>query len=183
MAFAYLTKAFYTVNRNIPMNILCKFGCTPYFNAILQQFHSGMSAQVVMAGSESFSFPVDVGVKQGCVLAPIILSLFLVAMTLVSHRILQPPLSVGAEYHHNGGLFNLRRLQAKTKTSSAVISALQYTDNAAIYSLTVDEFQRNLDLISKTYLRAGLIVNTTKTEGLLNRHQMSPLFPLTGSSE
>ena len=43
-----------------------------------------MCAQVVMAGYQSASLSVDVGVKQGCVLAPIIFDLFLVvAMTLV----------------------------------------------------------------------------------------------------
>ena len=42
-----------------------------------------------MAGSQSSSFPVEVEVKLGCVLAPIIFNLFLVTITLVSHRDLQ----------------------------------------------------------------------------------------------
>ena len=75
----------------------------PTFIAMIQQ----LCAQVVMAGSQSSSFPVDVGVKQGCVLAPIIFSLFLVAMTLVSHRDLQPCDCVEVEYHVDGGLFYL----------------------------------------------------------------------------
>ena len=89
LAFVDLTKAFDTVNRDLLWNILRKFGCPPIFIAILQQFHTGICAQVVMAGSQSSSFPVEVGVKQGCVLAPIIFSLLLVAITLVSHRDLQ----------------------------------------------------------------------------------------------
>ena len=60
-----------------------KFGL-PTFNAILQKFHTGMCAQVVTDGSQSSSFPVEVGVKQGCVLVPIIFNLLLVAMTCVS---------------------------------------------------------------------------------------------------
>ena len=84
MAFVDQTKAFDTVNRDLLWNILCKFGCLPTFIATLQQFHTGMCAQVVMAGSPSSSFPVEVGVKQGCVLAPIIFNLLLVAITLVS---------------------------------------------------------------------------------------------------
>ena len=71
---------------------------------------------------------------------------------------------VEIKHRLEGGLFNLRRLQAKTKNSCAVIYALQYTDNAAFASLTADELQRSLDVISETYLRAGLIINTTKTE-------------------
>ena len=123
-----------------------------------------MCAQVVTAGSQSFSFPVEVREKQGCVLAPIIFNLLLVAMTLVSHSDLQSPDSVGIEYRLDGGLFNLRRCQAKRKTSSAMISALQYADDAAFPSLTADVLQRSLHVMSEAYLRAGLIINTTKTE-------------------
>ena len=50
LAFVDQTKAFVTVNRDL-WNILRKFGCPPTFIAILQQFHTGMYAQVVMAGS------------------------------------------------------------------------------------------------------------------------------------
>ena len=148
MAFVDPTKAFDTVNRDLLWSILRKFGCPPTFIAILQQFHTGMCAQVVMAGSQSSSFPVEVRVKQGCVLAPIIFNLHLVAITLVSHRDLQSSDCVGIEYRLDDGLFNLRHLQAKTKTSSAVISALQYTNDAAIPSLTADRLQHSLHVIS-----------------------------------
>ena len=63
MAFADLTKAIDTVNRCLLWNMLQKIGCSPTFIAILQQFHTGMCAQIVMAGSQSSSFPVEVGVK------------------------------------------------------------------------------------------------------------------------
>ena len=85
LAFVDLTKAFDTVNRDLLWNILRKFGCPPTFIAILQQFHTDMCAQVVIARSQSSSFPVEVGVKQGWVPAPIIFNLLLVAITLVSH--------------------------------------------------------------------------------------------------
>ena len=89
LAFVDLTKAFDTVNRDLLWNILRKFGCPPNLIAMLQQFHTGMCDQVVMAGSQSSRFPVEVGVKQGCVLTPIIFNLLLVSVTLVSHRDLQ----------------------------------------------------------------------------------------------
>ena len=179
--FVDLTKAFDTVHRDLLWNILRKFGCHPTFIAIPQQFHTGMCAQVVMAGSQSSSFPVELGVKQGCVLSPIIFSLLLVAITLVSHHDLQPSDCVGIEYRLDGGLFNLQRLQAKTKTSSAMISALQYADDAAFPSLTADGFQRSLDVMSDAYLRAGLIVNTTKSEILSTSSPDAPTFYISGN--
>ena len=41
----------------------------------------------------------------------------------------------------DGGLLNLWRLQAKTKTSSTAISALRYSDDAVFPSLTADGLQ------------------------------------------
>ena len=181
LAFVDLTKAFDTVNRDRLWNILRKFCCPPTFIAILQQFHTGMCAQVVMAGSQSSSFPVEVGVKQGSALASIIFNLLLVAITLVSHRELQSSDCVGIEHRLDGGLFNLRRLQAKTKTSSAMISALQYADDAAFPSHTADGLQRSLDVMSETYLRAGLIINTTKTEILSTPSPDVLTFSISGN--
>ena len=180
LAFVDLTKAFDTVNRDLLWNILRKFGCPPTFIAILQQFHTGMCAQVVMAGSQSSSSPVEVEVKQVCVLAPIIFNLLLVAITLVSHRDYQSSDCVGNEYLFDGGFFNQRRLQAKTKTSSAVISALLYADDAAFPSHTADGLQRSLDVMSENYLRAGLIINIMKTE-ILSASSPSTTFSISGN--
>ena len=181
LAFVDLTKAFDTVNRDLLWNILRKYGCHPTFIAILQQFNTGMCAQVVMAGSQSSSFPVEVVVKQGCVLAPIIFNLLLVAITLISHRDLQSSDCVGIEYRLDGGLFNLRRLQAKTKTSAAMISALLYADDAAFPCQTADGLQRSLDVMSEAYLRAGPIINTTKTEILSTPSPDAPTFSISGN--
>ena len=181
LAFVVLTKAFDTVNRDFLWNILRKFGCPPTFIAILQQIHTGMCAQVVMAGSQSSSFPVEVGVKQCCVLAPIIFNLLLVAITLLSHRDLQSSDFVRIEYRLVGGLVNLRRLQAKTKTSSAIISALQNADDAAFPCLTADGLQRSIDVMSETYLRAGLMINTTKKEILSTSSPDAPTFSINGN--
>ena len=172
-----------------------------------------MCAQIVMAGSQSSSFPVEVGVKQGCVLAQIIFNLLLFAINLVSHRDLQSSDCVGIEnrhggglfnlllfainlvshrdlqssdcvgieYRHGGGLFNLRCIQAKTKTSSAMISAIQYADDAAFPSLTADGLQHSLDVMSETYLCADLIINTTKTEILSTASPDAPTFSISGN--
>ena len=138
LAFVDLTKALDTVYRDLLWNILRKFGCPPTFIAILQQIHTGKCAQVVMAGSHSSCFPLEVGVKQGCVPTPIIHNLLLVSIALAYHRYLQSSDCVEIEHRLDGGLINLRRLQAKTKTFSAMISALQYADDDAFPSLTLD---------------------------------------------
>ena len=129
-----------------------------------------------MAGSQSSSFPVEVGVKQGCVLAPIIFNLVLVDIALVSHHDLQSSDCGGIEYRLDGGLLDLRRLQAKTNISSTLISALQYADDAAYPCLTADGRRRSLDVMSETYLPASLMINVSKTEILSASSTDAPTF-------
>ena len=59
-------------------------------------------------------------------------------------------------------------------------SALQYAVDTAFPSLTADGFQHCLYVMSETYIRAGLIINTTKTENLVFPQLMPQLFPLVG---
>ena len=56
--------------------ILVHLGCLPKFLTILRQLHEGQQGQVKHNGSLSGSFPISNGVKQGCVLAPTLFSIF-----------------------------------------------------------------------------------------------------------
>jgi len=51
------------------MDVLSKFGCPPPFLAVLREIYDGMTAKVVIGGHKSHPFPVNAGVKQGCVLS------------------------------------------------------------------------------------------------------------------
>ena len=65
-------------------------------------------------------------------------------------------------------------------TSSTAISVPQYADDAAFPSLTADGLQRSLDVMSDTYIRAGPIINTTKTEILSASLHDAPTFSIYG---
>jgi len=123
-AFIDLTKAFDTANRTLLWGTLSKFGCPPQFLAVLWEFHDGMTGKVVVGGHESDPFTVNVGVKQGCVLALVIFNLFLVAVTLAFRSSILIEYGVGLSYCLAGSLFNLRRLQAKSKTMKEYVSLL-----------------------------------------------------------
>ena len=78
--FIDFTKAFDTVSRDGLWMVLAKAGCPEHFVEMIKQFHEGMTAQVNIRGNSSEPFRVNNGVKQGCVLAPSLFSIFLSAV-------------------------------------------------------------------------------------------------------
>ncbi len=164
IAFIDLTKAFDTINRDILWKILTKCGCPPKFTGILQGFHDGMTSRVTTGGLVSEPFHVNVGVKQGCVLAPIIFNIYLSALTLLARHDIGADDGIRYNYRLDGSLFNIRRLKARTKISSSTIYDLQYADDAAFPANSTEALQRTLDIMSEKYNNAGLLINTQKTE-------------------
>ncbi|XP_076053684.1 uncharacterized protein LOC143032684 [Oratosquilla oratoria] len=86
--------------------------------------------------------------------------------------------------HTHGSLFNIRRLQAHTKTTTQQVVNSQYTDYAALVAHTADLLQRMLDSLSSIYQAFGLRVNTSKTEiiaQLSNQNQNISSFNINGA--
>jgi len=68
-----------------------------------------------------------------------------------------------------------------TKVTNGTIFDLQYADDAALPNHT-DGLQRQLDAISSEYSRAGLVVNSKKTEVLYlpSDSSLPPTFYISG---
>ncbi|KAI8493649.1 hypothetical protein Bbelb_285700 [Branchiostoma belcheri] len=164
MVFVDLTKAFDTVNRPLLWEVLRRFGCPPKYLAVLKSLHNGAMVRVLGGGAKSDAFPVCTGVRQGCVIAPVIFNLFLAAVMLAAKKDIRPEDCVPLTYRLDGGLFNLRRFRAPTKIQKGTILELQYADDAAVAGCTATGLQRSLTVLDNTYTRAGLSTNTGKTE-------------------
>ena len=76
ISFVDLTKAFDTVNREGLWKILKRLGCPPKFLKLIVQLHEDQRGQVRHSNDLSQSFPISNGVKQGCVLAPTLFTIF-----------------------------------------------------------------------------------------------------------
>ena len=181
MAFIDLAKAFDTVNRELLWTVLERFGTPPKFLTILEKLHDNISASILAGGERSDLFNIKIGVKQGCVIAPVISNMFLTVITLLSHqRTAEDQISI--RYRLDGSLFNLRRLQAYTKTTLNNILELQYADDCALVAHTPEALQRSLNIVAGLYEALGLRMNTSKTEILVQRHNMDPplMFHING---
>lgn len=161
MAFIDLTKAFDTVDRKSLWNILGKIGCPPKFVTMVRLLHEEMSASVLVDGQQSESFKVQTGVKQGCVIAPTLFSIYLFAVLYLVKQEL--PSGIGLNYRI-GDLFNLQRLRAKTLTSKTSVLELQYADDNALVADSEEHLQAAMTAFEKAYNALGLKLNARKTQ-------------------
>ena len=125
-----LTKAFDTVSREGIWRIMEKYGCPTKFITIVQQLNGGVQARVQDDGESSEPFSVSNGVKQRCVLAPTLFSLMFSAMLTDAFKVMD--IGIGIRWRFDGSIFNLRRLQAKTKVQSDTINDLLFAHDCAL---------------------------------------------------
>ena len=129
IAFVDFSKAFDSVTRPLLWKILARYGCPGRLISLIRKFHNGMTGWVSVAGSSSDPFTIEHGVKQGCVLAPTLFTIFLSAVMEVVSLV-----TTGWNFIRtpsDGNLFNLRRLQASTKTQQIHWQERLFADDAA----------------------------------------------------
>ena len=154
-----LTKAFDSIHRDTLWQILAKYGCPGKLVKMIRLLHDDMTAAVLYNGKSSEPFSVDAGVKQGSVIAPTLFSLFMGAVLQLARPSLND--GVGIQYRIDVNIFNLRRLQAKTKVSFTTIVELQYADDSAVCSCSEDGMQSTVDAFALAFCRLGPLPSTS----------------------
>ena len=87
-------------------------------------------ARVLDVGQPFEAFPVNNGVKQGCVLAPMLFSMVFSAMLTDAFRDCEPGINI--MFRTDGKLFNPRRLQAVKKVKETVLRDFIFADDCAL---------------------------------------------------
>ncbi len=142
MAFIDLTKAFDTVDRPTLWKVLKKIGCPEKLVTMIRILHEDLKASVLIDGDYTNEFEVKTGVKQGCVLAPTLFSIFLTAVLHLVRK--NMPTEIRLRYRFDD-IFNIRRLKAKTKTTVMAVCELQYADDNAIVAHTEEDLQHAMN--------------------------------------
>ncbi|XP_076029746.1 uncharacterized protein LOC143018294 [Oratosquilla oratoria] len=132
---------------------------------------------VLAGGQKSEPGIVEVEVKQGCALGPVIFNLLLTAVITLNHSKLGDDDGVWIQKGLHGNFFNLRRLQARIKFSISHFMELQYANDCALLTHSPEALQHTIAVISTVYKPMGPHVNTKKTE-IHAQHGITPVSPL-----
>ena len=164
MVFVDFSKAFDTVGRTGIWQLLGKYGCPEKFTTVIEALHTGMMANVNVGGEVSESFSVTNGVKQGCVLAPTLFSIFLSAM--LDEAIQDMGHGVDIQSRQSADLFNVAHFRATTKTTPTLMRELLFVDDSALVAHSVEQMQNIVDAFSDASNKFGLKINIKKTKVL-----------------
>ncbi|XP_062841273.1 uncharacterized protein LOC134300780 [Trichomycterus rosablanca] len=162
--FIDLTKAFDTVNREALWKVLYKLGCPRKFVTLIRLFHDNMTGLVLSGGEVSEPFAIANGVKQGCVLAPVLFNLFFACVLNQALGDIED--GVYIRYRLDGSLFDLRRLSAKTKTVEKLILEALFADDCALMAHTESALQLIVNKFAEASHLFGLTISLGKTEVL-----------------
>ena len=129
---------------------------------MVRQFRDCMLARVQNDGEFSGPFLVTNGVKQGCVLASTLFSMMFSALPTDAFQ--DGDNGIPIRYRFDGKLFNLRRLQAKSKVQTEVLDEFFFTDDMAKGAPTEEKTQNGVDQVSDSDNSYDLTISIKKTE-------------------
>ena len=89
-----------------------------------------MTGQVLSNSEQSDLFSIYNGVKQGCVLAPVLFNLYFACV--LRQAVGNMDKGVYVHFYYDGSIFDLRRLSAKTKTLNSLIQEALFADDCAL---------------------------------------------------
>lgn len=159
------TEALDTVSRQGLWIILKKFGCTDKVLNMTKALHEGMQAQVVQGKDISKKYAVTNGVKQGCVLAPTLFSLYLTAMLKVPFRNLHEGIYI--QTRHGADLSDESHFKAKTRTTRYLVREMLFVDDTALVAHNAADIQLLVDEFARAAAQFSLEINIKKKECLL----------------
>ena len=146
--FYDLEKAFDSVPRVAMWSILERFGCPPTLVSIIRSFHDDMIGKVVHKNHTTETFPITCGLKQGCVLAPTLFSIYLAAML---YQLPPDNPSIDMRYCIDGSLFNTARLRSARLTTVFSLNNLQFADDMAAVASSPEDLERSVRNFTSAY--------------------------------
>ena len=157
--FIDFRKAFDSVNRELLWNKLQqKFGIQGSFLTLLKGLYNHVRSCVRVNGELTEWFDINSGVKQGCILSPILFSMFI-----------------------NDLVTEINSLGKGVDITGDKASSLLYADDLVIFASNERDLQCMLDKIDAWCTKWGVAINPRKTKAIHFRSRNKPLSSFTFS--
>ncbi len=164
--FVDLAKAYDSVPRDALWAVLSSYGTPPHVLQLTQALHDGMQASIKLGGRLLPSFAIKNGVRQGCVMAPLLFNIFYAAVLHDWESQLPSRSGVMIRYNVDGKLCrqHTNTRQEVHQQRERQIRALVYADDTALVSETWRDAKQQWETYTATMHAWGLTVNVPKTK-------------------
>ena len=143
--FVDFRKAFDSVHRNTLWKILHAYGIPPKIISIIKTFYEKFECSIIMGNALAEWFPVQSGVRQGCIISPI---LFLVTIDWITTNT------------------TADRPRGIQWTLLSQLEDLDFADDLALLSTNHNNMQAKTERLNNFARQVGLKINTSKTQVL-----------------
>ena len=174
MCFVDLQKAYDSVDRELLWQVLARAGIPEEMIAVIRQFHDGMQARVRLDNGElSEWFAVTQGLRQGCVLSPLLFNIFFAAaLEVVLVRFSEDDVILKDMVYLDEE--TVEETETPLERVKRAVWGMLYADDAAVVSRSADGLARMMTVIVRVFGAFGLTVSEKKTETLLMRAPGKP---------
>nr|VZI34260.1 unnamed protein product [Spirometra erinaceieuropaei] len=128
---------------------------------MVRQLHDGMMARVADSRYVSEAFAVTNGVKQDCVIAPILFSLICTSIMTGAYRDERSGICIA--YRMDGHLLTHRRMHFQSRVSTTTVNERLFPDDCALNTTREEDMKRSMDLVSVACEKFGPTISTEKT--------------------
>ena len=133
--FIDLQKAYDSVDRTLIQQVLARFGMPQQMIEVIRQFHDGMRACPRSDDGRCWEwFEVTQGLRQRCILSPLLFNVFFAAILLVALERFSKDASILADLIHLQELPSKVGPETALKCARRVIWRIVYADDACIVS-------------------------------------------------
>ena len=165
MCFIDLQKAYDTVDRTLLWQVLTRIGVPPQIIAVIQRFHDGMRACVRPDdGVCSDWFEVEQGLRQGCVLSPLLFSIFFAAVLTVALQRFNEEPAILAELVHLKEPPTLMGPEPAMDYVRRAVWGMLYVDDACIVSRSPQGLAKMMEVIVEVCRAFSLTVSAKKID-------------------
>ena len=160
VCFIDLRKAYDSVNRELLWQAMKTYGISGKIVRIVSSLYENTRAKVRVNGVLSECLLLKTGVKQGCVLSPLLFNIFI---DWVVRRVLKSMGDSGIEIRYSKKKKELH-VKEKDRTARTLVNMLMYADDMAVMDSECGNVSRFLVELDEQLCRVGMMMNVKKTK-------------------